>query len=393
MNVCGVRYFHWIWSMLDINAISGPRIEFDTDALQQNFAHLATLCAAHGIAVSGVTKAIGGNPDIASLMLDNGICTLADARLDNIARLRAGGIDAPVMLLRAPAMGEVAEAARLADIFLLSEIETIRALATAKAELGECCQVVLMVDLGDLREGVPPEDLPSLSRAVMATENADIIGIGTNLACNLGVLPDQSNMAKLVALANQLEATIGHPLRYVSAGNSSALSLMLNHVLPCKINHLRLGESLFLGRETAHGQTLTHMRGDCFDLVAQVIEHKLKAPRPYAARGRNAFGQQVDVALREPRRLGVLNVGAVDCEIGGLSPLTSGVSIVGYSSDHLIVDTTDVSDLAIGDEIRFRPDYRALATAMTSPYLAQAGFQASGASLTLEGTPPCLPLR
>ncbi|PRY77983.1 alanine racemase [Marivita geojedonensis] len=379
--------------MLDINTISGPRVEFDTDALQQNFAHLAKLCAAHGIAVSGVTKAIGGNPDIARLMLDNGIRTLADARLDNIARLRAGGIDVPVMLLRAPAMVEVAEAARLADIFLLSEIETIRALATAKAELGKCCQVVLMVDLGDLREGVPPEDLPSLGRAVMATENANIIGIGTNLACNLGVLPDQSNMAELVALANQLEATIGHPLRYVSAGNSSAISLMLNQGLPSKINHLRLGESLLLGRETAYGHPLARMSGDCFDLVAQIIEHKLKAPRPYAARGRNAFGQQVDVELTEPRRLGVLNVGAVDCEIGGLCPLINGVSIVGYSSDHLIVDTTSSTSLAVGDEIRFRVDYHALATAMTSPYLAQVAFQANSVSFTLEGAPRCLPLR
>lgn len=200
-------------------------------------------------------------------------------------------------------------------------------------------------------------------------------------------------MAELVALANQLEAIIGQPLRYISAGNSSALSLMLNHGLPSKINHLRLGESLFLGRETAHGHPLARMRGDCFDLAAQIIEHKLKAPRPDAARGRNAFGQRIDVELTELRRLAVLNVGAVDCEIGGLCPFNSGVSIAGYSSDHLIVDTTDASGLVVGDEIRFRADYHALATAMTSPYLAQAAFQASSASLTLEGTPPCLPLR
>lgn len=346
--------------MLDIKTISGPRMEFDADALRDNFSHLAKLCATHRIAVSGVTKAIGGNPDIAGLMLNNGICTLADARLDNIARLRAGGIVAPVMLIRSPAMAEVVEAARLADIFLLSEIETIRALATAKAKLGACLQVVLMVDLGDLREGVLPEDLPGLTRAVMATGNVKIIGIGTNLACNLGVLPDQSNMAELVALADHLETAIGYPLRYISAGNSSALSLMLSQGLPSKINHLRLGESLLLGRETAQGQPLAHMRGDCFDLVAQIIEYKQKAPRPETVRGRSAFGQQVDVKLTGPRRLAVLNIGAVDCEIGGLCPLTHGVSIVGYSSDHLIVDTTDATDLAVGDEIRLRPDYHAV---------------------------------
>lgn len=379
--------------MLDINAISGPRIEFDTDALQHNFAHLAKLCGAHGIAVSGVTKAIGGNPDIANLMLDNGIGTLADSRLDNIARLRAGGVEAPVMLLRSPAMGEVADAARLADVFLLSEIEPIRALATAKAERGVPLRVVLMVDLGDIREGVPPADLPGLTRAVLATNNVDIVGIGTNLACNLGVLPDPDNMAELVALADQIEAAIGHPLHYVSAGNSSALPLLLGPGLPSRINHLRLGESLLLGRETAYGHPLACMRGDCFGLVAQIIEHKLKAPRPGGARGGNAFGQQVDVELTEPRRLGVLNVGAVDCEIGGLCPLVNGVSIVGFSSDHLIVDTTDATSLSVGDEIRFRVDYHALVTAMTSPYLAQAGFQASDASLRLEGTSPCLPLR
>ena len=146
---------------------------------------------------------------------------------------------------------------------------------------------------------------------------------------------------------------------------------MLEGGLPPEINHLRLGESLLLGRETAHGMLLEGARADCFALVAQVIELKRKTPREYGATGHNALGQQVKIALTGPAQLAVLNIGAVDCEVGGLVPLTPGIRIIGFSSDHLIIDVGEAPPISVGDEIRLRPDYHALATAMTSPYLAQ----------------------
>ncbi len=372
-----------------------PRIVFDPDALGHNTARLAASCTAHGISFAAVTKATGGNPRIARLMLANGADMLADSRLANIARLRRAGIEAPVMLLRAPAMGEIAEAARLADICLLSEPGTISRLARARAALGHRLEVVLMVDLGDLREGVPAAGLPHLVRLVAAMDNVDIVGLGSNLACNLGVLPDRDNMAALAAMARQVQARIGRPLRYLSAGNSSALPLMLEGGLPPEINHLRLGESLLLGRETAHGRHLPGMRDDCFAVVAQVIETHSKSPPAQARCAPNALGRRPGLPRAGPRRLAVLNIGAVDCEIGGLRPDDSALRVMGYSSDHMILDTTDAENApAVGDEIRLWPDYHALATGMTSPYLAQVGEDAtgpSGARMAARRDSRCLP--
>lgn len=351
--------------------INLPRVTYSTRGLQQNCKALQKMCASFGVEIAGVTKATAGNPDIARLMLGAGISALAESRLSNIRRLRAAGIDAPIMLIRAPTFAEITDAARLADIFLLSDISTIRALAKACKILGKPAEIIVMVDLGDLREGIPPAGLAGLIAQIQEIEGARIVGIGTNHACNIGIRPDAENMQELVALAHNTEAQIGQPLRYVSAGNSSAIALLTEGRMPPEINHLRLGESLLLGRETAFGQQINGTRPDCFRLFAQVIETWHRQIRDSGARGLNALGQTVSLVQTGLRKLAVLNLGAVDVEIDGLTPLISGVEIMGFSSDHIIADVTNAKDLSVGSEVGFSLTYHGLSTAMTSPYLAQ----------------------
>jgi predicted amino acid racemase len=141
--------------------------------------------------------------------------------------------------------------------------------------------------------------------------------------------------------------------------------------MPPEINHLRLGESLLLGRETAFGQQIEGTRTDCFTLFAQVIETWHRHIQDNGPRGLNALGQKVSIAKTGLRKLAVLNLGAVDVEIDGLTPLSSGVEIMGFSSDHIIADVTDAKDLPVGSDVGFSLNYHALSTAMTSPYLTQ----------------------
>ncbi|MFT7594691.1 MAG: putative amino acid racemase [Paracoccaceae bacterium] len=364
--------------MSETSAFGRPRVEYSATGLRQNCATLVDLCAQYQIEIAGVTKATAGNPEIADLMLSSGIPMLAESRLVNIRRLRNGGCTAPIMLLRPPTFAEMDDAAGLADIFLLSDPASITALAMACQGVGKPARVIIMVDLGDLREGVPPDELPGAIDAVLATPNVDIVGLGTNLACNLGLLPDAENMRAFVDMAHQIEAQIGKPLEYLSAGNSSAIALMLESKLPREINHLRLGESLLLGRETAYGAAIAATRPDNFCLVAQVLEVWDRQPPIGGEHGANALGQQVTLMHQGKRRFAVLNLGAVDTEIAGLQVLNTGVSLIGFSSDHLIADTTDAPGISAGDELRFLPNYHALATAMSSPYLMQSGAQAVG---------------
>jgi len=348
-----------------------PRMSYSLRLLGKNCTVLRTLCARYGVELAGVTKATGGNPEIAKTMLDAGIPALAESRLGNIRRLRDGGITAPVMLIRAPTFAEIVDAAQLADIFLLSDFSTIRALAMACKTIGKTAEIIIMVDLGDMREGIPPADLSNLVDQVQATENASIVGIGTNLACNIGILPDEENMQMLAGLARETEAKIGRPLRYVSAGNSSAIDLLSKGKMPPEVNHLRLGESLLLGHETAFSQQIEGTSTDCFKIHAQVLEVWQRHIQDTGQRGLNALGQKTSLAKTGLRKLAVLNLGAVDVELGGLTPLTPGVEVMGFSSDHIIADITQAADLVVGSDIEFSPNYHALATAMTSPYLMQ----------------------
>ena len=58
--------------------------------------------------------------------------------------------------------------------------------------------------------------------------------------------------------------------------------------------------------------------------------------------------------------------------IEGLVPLDEGVKIITASSDHLLVDLEDAAiDYKLGDILRFRPDYTAMLSASTSPYVTK----------------------
>ncbi|HMK91725.1 MAG TPA: alanine racemase, partial [Thermoleophilia bacterium] len=110
--------------------------------------------------VTGVTKVTCGSPEVAAALLAGGAQAIGESRLENAERLRAAGLEAPIWLLRAPTPDLADDAVRLTDVSLESELETVAALDAAAARAGKRHAVVAMVDLGDLREGMLPADLP-----------------------------------------------------------------------------------------------------------------------------------------------------------------------------------------------------------------------------------------
>ena len=238
------------------------------------------------------------------------------------------------------------------------------------ADQGRIHGVVLMVELGDLREGIMPDDVDAVARHVAELPNIVLRGIGTNLACHSGIAPDAQNMAELSALAISLEARLGTTFDIVSGGNSANLNWALGDEGVGRINDLRLGESILLGREPLDRRTVDGLRTDGFTLVAEVIESKVKPTRPWGEVHQNAFG-----AVASPHDLGdapraILAVGRQDLDPAGLVP-PEGVEILGSSSDHLIV--TAAACPAVGREMAFRVDgYGALLAAMTSPFVSRS---------------------
>ncbi|MEA5075176.1 MAG: alanine racemase, partial [Coriobacteriia bacterium] len=159
-----------------------------------------------GRGVYGVTKVTCGAPEVARAMLAGGAAGIADSRLENIARMREAGVAAGFWSLRAPAPALAEDAVRLLDVSLESELETVRALDAAARALGKTHRIVAMVDLGDLREGMMPADLPAFVEAADALPNIEVFGIGASLTCYGAIVPDERNLGELVALTQTAEA-------------------------------------------------------------------------------------------------------------------------------------------------------------------------------------------
>ncbi len=325
-----------------------------------------------GREVIGVTKVTCGAPEVARAMLAGGASGLADSRLENAARLREAGITAPIWLLRAPTPALAGETVRLIDVSLESEIVTVCALDAAARAIGKRHGIIAMVDLGDLREGVMPEELPRFLKAVSTLPNIDIVGIGTSLTCYGAIVPTADNLGELVSLATVAEEQLGHPL-VVSGGMSSSLDTLVSGELPAGITNLRIGESILLGVSTVTREPILGLRTDAITLTVPVIESIRKPSKPRGISAQDAFGGRPTFEDRGVRRRAICAIGRQDAPPEGLATLDPRASVLGASSDHLIVDVEDLPEAPQpGDSITFVPNYSATLRLFTSPYVAKA---------------------
>jgi len=343
-------------------------LHVDLGAIEANAR--AVTRALGGLEVVGVTKCTCGSPEVARAMLRGGVAAVGESRHENAARLRAAGVAAPLWLLRSPAPARAEETVALFDVTLVSEVETVRALAAAAGAAGRRHAVIVMVELGDLREGVMPDDLPAFVDAVAGLGHVDLAGLGVNLTCYGAVVPDERNLGRLAALARAVAGRLGRPLRHVSGGNSGAVGMAVAGRLPAEVTGLRVGETILHGLDTLTREPTLGLRTDAFTLVAPVIECLVKPSLPEGTIAQDAYGRRPTFVDRGRRRRAICALGRQDCHVEHLAPLDPGAEILGASSDHLIVDVEAVDPAPrVGDALRFRPDYAATLELFTSPYV------------------------
>lgn len=352
--------------------MASPYLTIDLDKVEHNARAIVDCCASHGITVTGVTKVTCGDPDIARAMLRGGVVSIGDSRVESVVRLKHAGVDTAYMLLRIPALSAVDTVVESVDVSLNSELEVLRALSAAACRRGRVHAVIVMVELGDLREGVWPDDLLPFVRQVVGLPGIRIKGLGANLSCFGGVVPSAANMTQLVELAGDIERTFGLRLEWLSGVNSSGLELLASGNMPKRVNHARMGEAIVLGRETIHRRPWPGTWQDAFTLHAEVLEVKRKPSVPIGARGQDAFGALPVFEDRGEIVRALLNVGREDVDIAGLTPVDPRTLIVGASSGYLVVDVTAAAGgVHVGDELAFVLNYGALLAAMTSPYVGK----------------------
>lgn len=346
-----------------------PRIEFNLEKLQQNVTTIYNMCAAKGIKIVGVTKGFAAIPEIARVMVDGGIKTLGDSRLENIQVLSAAGIKAEMMLTRIPMLHEVDLVVKRVNCSLNSEITIIKELSDAATKQGKMHDIILMVDLGDLREGVLPEDTLAAVKDIITLKGIRLKGLGANFSCLSGIEPTVDKLREIIALSLKIENALGINLEILSGGSTSSLALVVKHSIPGEINQLRIGEGILLG----HSDIFTNLADtyqDSIILSAEIIELKQKESIPIGSIARDSFGKVPQFKANGLRKRAILAIGKQDIYPDHLSPLEKNITIIGASSDHLVVDVTDsTTPFQIGDEIQFIPTYPGILSSTTSKYV------------------------
>ncbi len=349
--------------------MSYPRLIADVSKFRSNMRTVVGWCRDKGISIAYVTKCTLADPTLCAAAQEEGASFFADSRLLNLSRLPSGS---PRMMLRIGCPQEADEIVKLADISLQSEIETIRALGKAAKAQGKKHRVALMIDLGDLREGIyfkNAEGILTAAETVVRESALELYGVGTNLTCFGGIVPSQENLSVLADIADDLRRRYTLPLPFVSGGNSSSLPLLLSGHMPEGVTNLRVGESILLGTDTAHGGPLAGLHQDVFTLEAKLVEIQQKPSRPVGKSSINAFGEKVVFEDRGTMVRGICAIGRQDVDMEGLRPLDKEIEILGGSSDHLLVDLTKRPSMRVGDTLSFAPSYGALLRLYTSPFV------------------------
>ncbi|RJQ43904.1 MAG: hypothetical protein C4534_07260 [Gaiellales bacterium] len=333
-----------------------PRLTIDLKKIEENTRLVAGMLSPFNVRLVGVTKACLGNWHVAAAMVAGGAAALADSRAASIARLRRHLPSVELQLLRVQPGEEPAPVP--ADLFFISSAAQAR---TATAPGGGARRFILLVETGDGREGVLPEQAEAEISRLGALPGAVAAGLATNTACARGVLAPGEPLERFRKTAGLTAppAVAGAPRPVISAGGSGLLGLLqggrqagwLEEVFGW-LTDLRSGEALLLGNIPAGGGGVAPLPGahrDAFVLEAPALEVSDKGGRRQVLAG-----------------LGIQDIGA-----GKVTPVTPGLAAGTVTSDYLALDGSELMGAlpAVGEILGFIPSYYALLAAMTSPFV------------------------
>ena len=347
-----------------------PRLSINLKKLSENLDFLNDLCHSQSIQTAIVTKVFCADERIVELINASSADMLADSRTQNLDGMKT---NKPKLLLRIGMQSEAERIVSCADISMQSELSTIKLLNSSAEKLGKVHKIILMIDMGDLREGIfntNYERILHTAKYVHEAKNLVLYGVGVNLTCYGGILPSDENLGGLVGIAERLRKELSEEIPVISGGNSSTMGMLMQRRVPQGVNHLRLGESFVLGNDTAIGKPAPGLHTDCFVLEAEIVELQEKPSKPIGKSGPNAFGEYLEYPDRGQMKRAILGIGRQDVIVDGLTPTDGDIEIIGASSDHLIINVTNCkTEYKVGDVVRFIPDYGALLHLCTSRYV------------------------
>jgi len=343
------------------------KLTVDTNALLSNQRIIMELAKKRGVSVSLVTKGLVGHKALVKLLVNNGAVSICEASVQNLAKW--DGLPAEKWLIRSPLPSETDKVVRYADVSLVSEQLVLEKLSASAAAQGKTHKAVIMLELGELREGCMPDELIPLCETCLSLPGLELYGVGTHLSSFNEIVPDEANMAALIRSAKEAENTLGVKLPLISGGSSSSVMMLEKGTLPPGITHLRIGEAILLGNIVCYDVPFEGARTDAFSLEAEIIEVKEKPELPW---GERAGSAEISGPPHSPplRKRALIAVGKQDVCSKYLAPEDPAIEIIGDTSDCMIADVTNSEKkYKPGDTLGFRVSYNGLVSAMASDYV------------------------
>lgn len=348
-------------------------ITLDAKKLKENYDHLETLMTKHGIKLSLVSKMLCGNEKYLDVLLKLGADQICDSRVTNLRMIKELAPNVETIYIKPPPKRSLRKIVEYADISFNTEYETIKLLSEEAKLQGKTHKIVIMIELGELREGVMRDDFMDFYAKVFELPNIEVVGIGTNLTCMYGVLPNHDKLIQLCLYTQLIEAKFNKRIPYVSGGSSVTIPLIHHNLLPHGINHFRVGETLYLGTDVYNSKSFDDMHNDVFELKAEIIELIEKPIIPMGEIGHNLTGEtkEFDQGLVADRAYrAILDLGLLDVEPDHITPIDETLEIVGESSDMIVIDLgTNPKNYKVGDLVEFKLDYMGILRVMNSVYV------------------------
>lgn len=342
--------------------------------LQENYTFLDKLFKERNIEWGVVTKLLCGNTIYIKEVMNLGVTEMHDSRISNLKKIKKLNPNIQTVYIKPPSKRNISKIVKYADVSFNTEIYTIKLLSEEAKLQNKTHKIIIMIEMGDLREGVLGEELMHFYEQIFSLPNIKISGIGTNLNCLSGVMPTQDKLIQLSLYKQLIEAKFNVKIPWVSGGTSVAIPLMLKNARPMAVNHFRIGEALFFAKDLFTGETIEGMHNDVFKLYAEIIEITEKPNNPTGELGENVAGNTFEADentdLSSTSLRAILDIGLLDMQPQYLSPTDNSITIIDSSSDMTVIDISNSKKhYQVGDLVSFDLQYMGALHLLNSDYI------------------------
>lgn len=325
-----------------------------------------------------IVKILSGHKQFLSELLTHPLATklhsIGDSRVSGLKAIKDINPNIVTMYIKPPPIVFAKGVVKYADISLNSSLRTIWALNEEAKKQDKIHRIIIMIEMGELREGVIRDKVLSFYQSVFDMENIKVEGIGTNLGCMYGVQPTYDKLLQLSLYKQLIDAKFDTNLPLISGGSSISLPLLGKASMPKNINHLRIGETAFLGVSPLDGKRFRNLSTDTFEYLSNIIELEVKDTSPDGILTDGNIGVTADDFSYDSSYRAILDFGILDVDTDELIPKDKNVKFAGTTSDMSVYDLGPMVSgkkcrYKVGDKIRFSPTYMAVARLMNSKFI------------------------